>query len=291
MEVSIIIVNYNTAELLMNCIDSLKKKTSGLHYEIIVVDNNSSDNSVKQLKANFSDVIVIESKVNLGFGKGNNLGASYAKGEFLFFLNSDTLLINNAIKIMFDFAKLPENRDVACIGGNLYHLDESPNFSYSISFPSLFEIALYRSGLKAIWNNDFFNVSGIPKTVAIIIGADMLIPKDKFDLVNGFDPSYFMYVEEGDLQYRLYMLGLASKSVPQAKIIHMQGASSVNLFKLKSEVSSYIIFFNKFFNRKTVYAYKAIELFFASLKYIFFTINRNNLKRKDYGDIIKFLIQ
>lgn len=289
MDVSIIIVNYNTAALLMDCIESVQTKTLETSYEIIVVDNNSSDNSVEMLKEKFNHVKIIESKINLGFGKGNNLGAQYAKGKYLFFLNSDTLLINNAIKIMLDSFELSENKDVACVGGNLYHLDGRPNFSYASTFPSLLGMILYRSGSRTIFGYDNFNTTGKPKTVAIVIGADMLIPKEKFDLINGFDPNYFMYVEEGDLQYRLRQIGLRSLSVPTAKIMHLQGASSTSSFKLKSEIKSYFLYFSKFYNRRTVFLYKYIEMSFAMLKYIFFAIKRKQDSKEQYAEAIKYL--
>lgn len=289
MDVSIIIVNYNTAQLLINCIESVQIKTLEINYEIIVVDNNSSDNSVEVLKEKFNQVKIIESKINLGFGKGNNLGAQYAKGKYLFFLNSDTLLMNNAIKIMLDSFALPENKDVACVGGNLYHLDGKPNFSYSPTYPSLTGIILYRSGIRKILGHDNFNITGKPKTVAIIIGADMLIPRETFEKINGFDPNYFMYVEEGDLQYRFKQIGLRSLSLPTAKIMHLQGASSSSAFKLKSEITSYFIYFNKFYNRKTVFLYKQIELTFATLRYIYFTIKRLQQRKEQYAEAIKFI--
>lgn len=291
MDVSVIIVNYNTSTLLRDCLTSVYKKTSGIEFEIIVVDNNSTDDSVWMVRENFSDIKLIESKENLGFGKGNNLGNSIANGKYLFYLNSDTILMNNAIKILFDFMELDENRNVACCGGNLYHEDGRFNFSYSIAFPSLLGIFLYRSRLTSILGRSYFNDTGFTKKVAILIGADLLVSKEKFDLIGGFDPQYFMYVEEGDLQYRFHKKGWSSMSVPEAKIIHKQGASSGSLFKLKSEIISYLIFFNKFFNKKTVIIYRLIELFFASLKYIAFTILRKHSKRKDYASIIKFLVK
>ncbi|WP_149242264.1 glycosyltransferase family 2 protein [Dyadobacter sp. 32] len=289
MDVSIIIVNYNTAELLINCIDSIQTKTSGLYYEIIVVDNKSSDNSVILLKEKFNNVIVIESDINLGFGKGNNLGAQYAKGKYLFFLNSDTILINNAIKILFDFIQLKGNENVACVGGNLYHPDGRPNYSYASTFPTLSRMILYRSGLRKLIRNDNFNTTGKPKTVAIIIGADMLIPKEKFNQINGFDPNYFMYVEESDLQYRFRLNGWQSQSLPTAKIIHLQGASSSNAFKLRSEIKSYFLYYNKFYNRRTVFLYKHIELTFAILKYILFFIMGKQSSKEMYAEAIKLI--
>lgn len=289
MDVSIIIVNYNTCELLQNCLRSVVERTQQVFYEIIVVDNCSSDDSVSMVKNLFPLVKLVESKENLGFGKGNNLGSKYALGKYLFFLNSDTLLINNAVKILFNFLEDDINRNVACVGGNLYHSDGRPNYSYTTSFPSLLYIFLYRSYIGSFLGYDYFNKTGKPKVVSIIIGADLLISKEKFNLIDGFDPNYFMYVEEGDLQYRLKQRGFQSMSVPDAKIIHLQGASSPSAFKLKSEIQSYFLYFSKFFSRNTLFIYKQIELFFLWVKYIFFNIKDDEQKRKNYLEILKYV--
>ena len=106
MDVSIIYVNYNSSNLIINSINSVIELTNGVSYEIIIVDNNSHTEEKNKLKnyCNNNNITLIESNKNLGFGKANNLGSKYAKGEYLFFLNPDTYLINNAIKELFIFA-------------------------------------------------------------------------------------------------------------------------------------------------------------------------------------------
>ena len=120
MNVSIIIVNYNTSNLLKDCLCSIIEKTQFIEYEIIVVDNNSGDDSVAMVEQQFTNVKLIKNNINLGFGKANNIGYTYAKGKYLFLLNTDTLLINNAIKILFDFMEDPKHSSVGSCGGNLY---------------------------------------------------------------------------------------------------------------------------------------------------------------------------
>ena len=106
MQVSVIIVNYNTKELTKQAIQSVFDRTEGVEYEIIVVDNDSKDGSVEELKKIFQNKItIIESKENLGFGRANNLGIKQSKGKYVFLLNSDTELINNAIKIFYDYKR------------------------------------------------------------------------------------------------------------------------------------------------------------------------------------------
>ena len=290
MDVSVIIVNYNTSVLLDNCISSLLEKTKGINFEIIVVDNASSDNSLSMMKQKYSLIKLIESKENLGFGKANNLGSKYANGKYLFLLNTDTLLINNAIKILFDYMEIGSNINIAACGGNLYNQDLTPNFSYSINFPSLKSVFSYRSRLPFLQNNEYFNATDEVKDVSIVIGADFFVRKNIYDKIGGFDPSFFMYVEDGELCYRIKKLNYRIVSVPLAKIIHLQGKSSSNSFKLQMEFTGYLIYFKKHFSSLTLKMYKLIEVFFAFLRMIFFTVTINKSKIKDYFNLIKFII-
>jgi GT2 family glycosyltransferase len=291
IDVSIIIVNYNTSKLLKECIESIYIKTHAINYQIIVVDNASSDESVSMIKLEFPEVQLIESKINLGFGKANNLGATYAKGEYLFLLNTDTLLINNAINILYTFMTNDLNKDVGICGGNLFNMDLTPNHSYSPQYPSLFNTFLYRSHLAGLFKKvDIFNSSGKNKDVAIIIGADMFIRKSIYEEINGFDPNFFMYFEDGDLSYRVKKAGYRIVSVPEAQIIHYQGKSSTTANKLIMAVSSNIYYFQKHFNVSIVRAYKMMEVFLAVSKYILFSILLNSEKKIAYRSLIKFLV-
>lgn len=290
MDVSVIIVNYNTKHLLENCLNSLLEKTREIIFEIIVVDNASSDGSSEMMQLKFPLIKLVESKENLGFGKANNLGSKYASGNFLFLLNTDTLLLNNAMKILFDFMSNESNVDVGACGGNLFNEDLTPNFSYSINFPTLKSIFSYRSRLPFLQNNENFNNTGEAKDVSIIIGADFFVRKKIYDKIGGFDPSFFMYVEDGELCYRIKRLNYRIVSVPMAKIIHLQGKSSSNSFKLQMEFMGYLIYFKKHYSSLTLKMYKLIEIFFAFLRIIFFTITINKSKIKDYFNLIKFII-
>ncbi len=120
MDVSIIIVNYNTTELLINCIHSIYDKTINVKYEIIVVDNNSIKSPGSILLKLFPDVVFIQSHTNLGFGKANNKGVEYSNGKYLFFLNSDTILLNNAVYKLYDFLEHIEDNRIVAVGGNLF---------------------------------------------------------------------------------------------------------------------------------------------------------------------------
>lgn len=136
MDVSIIIVNYCSAKMVAECVESIFEKTKGIDYEIIIVDNDSRDNSEAFLKSTLGDsTTLISAGENLGFGKANNLGAAYAKGEYLLLLNPDTLLVNNAIKVLYDYIKT--HPETGVVGGNLYSPEMKAVPSYCMQFDDL----------------------------------------------------------------------------------------------------------------------------------------------------------
>ncbi len=245
MDVSIIIINFKTPKMTLECVQSVIDKTKEIDYEIIVVDNGSGDNSTeilrRQSKIGFT---FVESKLNLGFGKANNLGNQVAKGRNIFLLNSDTLLKNNAVKILSEY--LDTHSNVGVCGGNLYSRENKPSGSYCLKFDDPREdrknagwIQIIRSITKRrkidrildeteqIYQRqkDHFNFTKKPMEVAYIYGADMMLPKQLFDRMNGFDPDFFMYAEEEELTRRISDKGYKVMSVPDAEIIHFDGGT------------------------------------------------------------------
>lgn len=226
MDVSIVIVNYNTLLLVKNCIDSIIAKTACVNYEIIVVDNASTDNS-KEYFSNDTRIKYIYNEKNLGFGLANNVGIKIAKGRNIFFLNPDTLLLNNAIKILSDF--LDKHPKVGCCGGNLYNADLEPIHSYSMMLPSyLWELnLLFASKIeKILWGkNAQFNHTLKNRKVGYICGADMMLRRSVLDQVGCFSDSFFLYYEDTELSYRIKQAGYEIISVPKAEIQHLVGKS------------------------------------------------------------------
>ena len=220
--VSIIIVNYNTENLLNDCINSIKQKTCGVNFEIIVVDNNSQTNSLDTLINENPNINFILSDHNWGFGVANNIGVKQAKGEFLFFLNPDTLLINNAILELYSYMKVHPKTGIC--GGNMYKEDMTPCSSfYNIDFLHLeYQVLLNRKRYPG------FNNSNTPINVKTIVGADLFIRKQLFNELGGFDKDFFMYFEEVELCHRVRRKGYKIASIPNAQIIHLQGGSAEN---------------------------------------------------------------
>ena len=177
IDVSIIIVSYNTREFLRECLYSLFEKTKSLSFEVIVVDNESSDGSVQMIQELFPQVNILNSGENVGFGRANNIGIKEAQGRNVFLLNPDTILLNNAIKILSDF--LDSHDEVAVCGGNLYNVDKEPTHSFLRYLPSVFGELDQLTGYKlAKWcyGKSFeFNHDNRPLHVGYITGADMMI--------------------------------------------------------------------------------------------------------------------
>lgn len=224
---SIIIVNYNTCQMTLECIDSVFEKTNSIDFEVILVDNASTDGS-KEFFEKDNRIKYIYSQKNLGFGRANNLGIQHSIGENIFFLNPDTLLVNNAVFILSNFLK--RNKCVGAVGGNLFTPDMKPCHSFKRRFPSIWDdldIALNGVISKIRYGkNVFFNNTGNALNVAYICGADLMIRKNVLNITGFFDDDFFMYYEDTELCHRIKKCGLKIKSVPEAKIIHFDGGSS-----------------------------------------------------------------
>lgn len=225
MDVSIIIVNYNTSHLIKNCIDSIIKLTEIIEYEIIVVDNATEPDLEEKLL--FSDKVkVVKLDRNLGFGLANNEGFKYATGKYVLCLNPDTLLINNAIWTLFN--SLESNSQIGICGGNLYDELNKPALSFKRMLPGILNELnelFFEIPQRVLTKNRYFNYSEKIINVGYISGADLMIRYDVFKKMNGFSSSFFMYYEETDLCARVMRDGYGIISVPQAKIQHLEGKS------------------------------------------------------------------
>lgn len=239
-DVSIILVSYNTKDLTVNAIKSIYEQTKNLDFEIFLVDNNSQDDTCKEVGNSFPDVNIIINKENLGFGVANNIAIEKSDAKYVFLLNTDTLLLNNAIKILFDFMEKEENQNIAVCGGNLYNKDNLPTFSHGV-FLTPFAKFLKTFGLKYLFKKelqklkaDYTNKNEELKKVEFICGADLFLRKSVLDKLGSFDPIFFLYYEETELQHRIRKAGYEIYIVPDAKIAHLESASSKNKLRKKN---------------------------------------------------------
>ena len=280
-DVSIILVSYNTRDLTLNAINSIYEQTKNINFEIFLVDNNSNDDTCKEVSSLFPDVNIIINKDNLGFGVANNIAIEKSTGKYVFLLNTDTKLLNNAIKILFDFMEKEENKNVAVCGGNLYNKDNLPTFSHGV-FLTPFAKFIKTFGLKYLFKDelkklksDNTNKNEELKSVEFICGADLFLRKSVLDKLGSFDPVFFLYYEETELQYRIKKAGYDIYIVPEAKIAHLESSSSKNKLKKKNIfLKSEYIYLKKCFCKnilsvmflKSIYLISMLPLFLKSPK-------------------------
>ena len=246
IDVSIIIISYNTKEMTIDCIRSVYNQTKGISFEIIVVDNNSKDGSAQSIEENYPAVILIKSNDNLGFASANNFAAKQAVGRYLLLLNPDTIVLEGAIQKIFEFANsAPDN---LVYGGKTFHSDMTLNPASCWRRQSLWSLFCYSLGLTSLFrNNGIFDPESYgawrrdtTREVGIVTGCFLLIEKKFWDLLKGFDPDFFMYCEDADLCIRAVKNGARPIITPDAVIIHYGGASEkvradkmIRLFRAK----------------------------------------------------------
>lgn len=228
LSVSIIIVNWNTRDLLLRCIKSIEEKTQNLPYEIIVVDNASSDDSAEAVRQQYPRVKLIASDENLGFAAGNNTALKHANGEYILLLNPDTIVEDDAIQQMMEY--LHDNSDVGAVGCRILNSDGTLQESYWMEFPSekwLFFKAFYLDKIARVLSNRSVSEQNLPLSVAHLLGACIMTRHSIISELNGFDESYFLYMEETDLCYRIKKLSRSIYYLPSARIIHFGQQSSM----------------------------------------------------------------
>jgi GT2 family glycosyltransferase len=231
MKLSIIIVNWNSLGYLRKCLTSLYEHVRDLSFEIIVVDNASPEPGIESLNADFPDVVVIKSNINLGFAGANNLGFGRSSGEYVLFLNPDTEVTDNAFKTMLDESlSVP---DPGVIGCKLLNSDLTVQTSCIQTFPTIpnqlldYEYLRLRWPACSFWSIDaLFSESETPVPVEVISGACMLLRRDVFERAGMFTEDYFMYAEDLDLCYKVKALGFRNYYVGKAQVIHHGGRSS-----------------------------------------------------------------
>ena len=215
--VSIIVVNYRTPDLTQACIDSIYTHTKGVDFEVIVVDNCSEDESANRLSKDHRIKLIVSTQ-NGGFGYGNNLGMTAARGKYFFLLNSDTLLVNNAIKEFYDYA---ESHDSKTLYGCYLIGDEGTYRGSFHYFPAL----TISSFLRRLFHKQDYTPDYTNREVECICGADMFIPRSAIEECGGFDENIFLYGEEGELQLRMAKAGYKRMLLSSPKIIHLEGKS------------------------------------------------------------------
>lgn len=233
MQLSVIILNYNVRYFLEQCVLSVQEALSNIDGEIIVVDNNSSDASCQMMKTRFPNVKLIENKTNFGFPKGNNIGVAEAKGEYICILNPDTVVAEVTFEKILAFAE--KQSDIGIIGCKL--IDGTGNFlpESKRGIPTPWVAFTKITGLYHFFpKNKLFNQyyaqdlnENETGKVAILVGAFMVMKRDLYSDLKGFDENCFMYSDDIDLSYRSLLKGKSNYYFHETSVIHYKGESTV----------------------------------------------------------------
>jgi len=282
-DISIIIVNYNVKEYIISCIHSIYKHSkSEITFELIVVDNNSSDESVSRILKEYPKINLIENKINVGFAKAVNQAARECIGEYLFILNPDTLFTEDSLAKLIDFAG--SQNGIGAIGPKLIFKDNSVQQSFWRN-PSILNTALslfHLDFLNHKKNYKDMNFNNIAK-VDTISGGAFFLKKEIFNNLNGFNDNLF-WMEDIDLCVRLNKKGFQNYYLPSTKIIHFVGKSAETNFKIaiSNQLISKIKYFKIHHSKLSVYIIYLFIIFISLIKLIFFTLLAplSNLYRK-----------
>src|SRR5271157_829435 len=232
MDLSVVIVNWNSAEYVIPCVFSIYTQTKNVEFEIIVVDNGSADDSCRVIRERCPSVKLVRSRQNVGFARANNLGFQHSSGRIVLFLNPDTELRGPAINLMHSC--LNSSADVGVLGCRLLNSDLSVQTSCIQPFPTILnqiaDIERLRQlsprlklwGMRPLFDPD----RGKPVGVEAVSGACQMIKREVFEKVERFSTDYFMYMEDLDLCYKVKKVGRKVCYLGAATIVHHGGQSS-----------------------------------------------------------------
>lgn len=305
MDISIIIVNYNVYNDVLICIGKIKETLTALKYEIIVVDNNSSDRSIEKILSIYPDIKLILNTENSGYGFANNLGMKVSTGKYFLLVNPDIIVSEHSIENLYNFM---ENEPKAGSCGPVQSKPSDGIEHYYTFFPSLYsrlmqEFRLYMTA--PVMKQRFFNFiddnfrHGKPFKVDWIMGSCLMVRSEIFKKLGGFDEAFFLYEEETEWQYRMSKEGWSAFMIPDAKVLHNHHSSASKLgtlFVNYQEFRSRIIFDTKRF-RGLTYLIRQISIISALLLRIFYffpkALFNKNTKRKYIAnkDLLNFSLK
>ncbi|MBP1157454.1 MULTISPECIES: glycosyltransferase family 2 protein [unclassified Paenibacillus] len=269
MDLSIIIVNYNTCELTLNCLKSVYESQTSYRFEVLLIDNHSQDASVSEIKKHYPEVRLFCNNENVGFSRANNQGIRVAKGTYVLLLNSDTVVQTDTFQNMIDF--MEQHPRVGAAGCKVVLPDGSLDKACRRGFPTPSASFYYAFGIsKWFPNNPKFNQYQLSHLdpdkdypVDCLVGAFMMVRKETIDQVGMLDEDFFMYGEDIDWCYRIKEAGWEIHYYPYTQIVHYKGASSRRKpFKIIYEFHrAMYLFHRKHYRRK-------YSLFINSMVYI-----------------------
>lgn len=252
IDVSVLILNYNTCRLTTDCIRSVYESETEFSYEIILIDNHSSDGSVESIGREFPEVLLIANKENVGFARGNNQGMKAASGRYVLLLNSDTVVCKDTLQTMVTF--MDSRSDLGAAGCKVILPDGSLDKACKRGFPTPSASFYYAFGFSKLFpDNPRFNGYQLgylnpddAYPVDCLVGAFMLVRQETIRQVGGLDEQFFMYGEDLDWCYRIKAAGWGVYYYPETYIIHLKGGSARRRpFKIVYEFHRAMILFHR----------------------------------------------
>jgi len=244
VKISIILVSFNSDNFLSKCLNSLYSSSSGWNdcFEVIVVDNNSSDDSCSIVRQNFPKAVLIQNDINLGFGKANNLAVRQAKGDYVLLLNPDTVLDGNILHETLNFFEHHQDNRSA-FGGILLNTDGSEQKGGRRSFPTFLNAFLHFTKLYKVFKyKKSYDLSWLPvetHPVECVSGACIAMPKTMYEALGGFDEQFFLHFEDIDLCKRIWQAGYKLWFYPKIRVFHVKGGSSTISESIKIKVNKW----------------------------------------------------
>ncbi len=240
--VSVILVNYNTKDMTSECVQSIFDKIKYKYLEVILVDNASHDGSVAALREKFPNLKVIASDENLGFGAANNLAAKNSKGDYVLLLNTDMVILDDVVEHLMEFVE--RHPDAGVWGGRTVFADGALNPASCWGRMTLWSVFCAVSGLRSMFPKSMlFNPEGYGgwqrdtvREVDIVTGCLLLMRRDIWERLGGFDPIFFMYGEDADLCLRAKAIGCRPMVTPDAAVVHYGGASEPMLVRKETRL-------------------------------------------------------
>ncbi len=274
IDVSIVIVNYNVKDLIKNCINSIYKSMNNaqINFEIIVVDNNSFDDSVKMIKTQFQQVILIENKFNNGFPAANNQGFKISRGKFIFMLNPDTEIVDQCITQLYNF--MLSNDNYALIAPKLLNTNLSHQSS-TWKFPSIYTVfaELFHLNFLLKEKNYLGQDFEMQFEADSYSGAALFFKKSLFETIGVLDENLF-WIEDIDFCYRIKKANLKMLYYPKAKVIHHIGQSAKKNYNISisNQIYNKIKYFKKHHSKPEMWLIKLISFFGVLFKIVTFSI-------------------
>ncbi len=266
IELSVIIINYNGLQFLQNCFDSLIQNLNEINHEIIVFDNNSVDESTVFIKEKYPNVICIQSKQNLGFGVGNNRAVAAAQGDYLLLINNDTIVLD-ALKPVLEHLK--SDNSIGVVGIKMLNKNKE-YLQSSRKFPNPRNMFQMKNMLRL--ENEFKSGIFIKNSYEVdwMTGSFLMLSKQTYQEIGGFDNDYFMYVEDVDFCKKIAELGYKRIFLPAFSYIHFVGFSNSKNPQLIKGYEIYIdkhcTGINKFICQCALKTNKYIKIFKTTLK-------------------------